>query len=266
MSTHTKHLVLWNCPTVPQVTSMLHSPLLSQQTPSLGGRLVTLGRWGNWRESLVLDRAVGSGQKAEVSETVVSGSGLLGFSCCVTWGCDQRVLDLKRKKILKTSSIPMYFCLFIWFHLTQASGILLREYSLAQANWLVSSLRCTHANVAAFINKMRKRHLKRLWVEVKLVWMCWFSCSSFKEVLGWHKKKRKKKYRSAHILLCSQKERKQENYHPKLTHVLVTVKSNSTHPAKGTRTFVTLLIRKVYISFCVLAFRNQKYGHFCMWK
>lgn len=84
ISTHTKHLVLWSRPTVPQVTSMLHSPLLSQQTPSLRGRLVTLGRWGGRREARVLDRAVGSGREAEVSKTAVSGSGPLGFLCCVT--------------------------------------------------------------------------------------------------------------------------------------------------------------------------------------
>lgn len=125
ISTHTKHLVQWNCPTVPQVTSMLHSPLLSQQTPSLGGRLVTLGRWDGRGEARALNGAVGSVWKAEVSETWVSGSGLLGLSCCVTSGSDQRLTDWKRKETSRAPSMPVYFCLFIWFHLPQPSGIFL---------------------------------------------------------------------------------------------------------------------------------------------
>lgn len=126
ISTHTQSTsVQWNCPTVPQVTSMLHSPLLSQQTPSLGGRLVTLGRWDGWGEARVLNGAVGSGWKAEVWETWVSGSGLLGLSCCATSGSERRLTDWKRKETSRAPSMPVYFRLFIWFHLPQPSGIFL---------------------------------------------------------------------------------------------------------------------------------------------
>lgn len=71
------------CPTMPEVTSTLHSPQLSQPTPSLGKWLSQLGGWDGWEKAMKNrqggDRAVFKESEDVWENSVANCSRLLCF-------------------------------------------------------------------------------------------------------------------------------------------------------------------------------------------
>lgn len=143
------------CPTMPEVTSTLHSPQLSQPTPSLGKCLPQLGSWDGWETAQKNreggDRAVVT-ESEDFWETWMTDCGRL-LSCQMlslkasTKGC--RLFSSEKKNSLGNAS-PLQFKTIIAvnksFFFSVGDHVCAQSYSFnTYTNKLtVSSLSCVH--------------------------------------------------------------------------------------------------------------------------